>query len=112
LLIGELQEPDDIKLLDRHTSCVIELIKKTKKSISEKDETWIRLIISSYCHLKPEQLIQGFTKGLKLPARCSTVKDIYYYLTSSSVKEELKQMSKAKRSPIVLILDKVYSFIN
>ena len=54
----------------------------------------------------------AISRTLKLPARCSTIKDIHYYLTSSSVKEELKQTSKAKRSPIVLILDKVYSFIN
>jgi len=87
---------------------------KQEQAISEKEETWIWLIISSYSHLKPEQLIQGFTKRcftFPSPARCSTVKYIYYYLTLSTAKEELKQISKAKHTHIILILDKVYLFI-
>ena len=108
LLIGELQDAADEQLLTVHTNSVIKLIEKTGKIvISERQETWIRLLVSCHSFLKPDQLIQGFTKILKLAPRSTTVKDIFYHL--QSVKEDLKPLSVAKRNPVILVLDKVYS---
>ena len=105
LLIGELKEAHDIKQLDQHTHSVIKLIKKTRDDVNEKEETWIRLIISSYNHLSKQQLIRAISKRLVVPVRSAIVSDIIGYL--SSVEGDLKNLSRAKRNPILLILDKV-----
>ena len=108
LLIGELQDPADEQLLAVHTDTVLKMIEKTGKiSISERQETWIRLLISCHSFLKPDQIIQGFTKILKLGPKSTIVKDIFYHL--QSIKDELKRLSTAKRNPVILILDKVYN---
>ena len=105
ILVGELKEPSDINILNRVTSSLTKLVKRLKGTITQVQEHWIRLILSSYGHLNRHQLIRGIAKSLGIPPRSGAMSDILKYL--NTVDEDLNHLKNAKRNPVIFVLDKV-----
>jgi hypothetical protein len=73
--------------------------------MTNQQENWINLLISSYGYLSREQLVKGMSQALDLPVKSAVIVDVMKYL--SSVQAELERLKIAKRSPVILVLDKV-----
>lgn len=105
LLIGELSDPIDLKLLNHTTSAVVDRLRKMKKNITVDEEAWIRLLISCYGTRGDRQFIRGLLKVLNTTARSPLVTELLGYL--KTVQPELEKFKNAKRNPVILVLDKV-----
>lgn len=104
LLVGELSEPADKKLLNSITSAVVNLINRIRKSTTVEEEAWIKLLLSCYGHLTCHQFVRGLMKILKTTPRSPLVTEIRGYL--KTVQPELNRFKDAKRNPVILVLDK------
>lgn len=103
--MGDLKFADDIKILDKIASAVVKLVKRLKGCVTAEQNCKIRLLLSSFGHLSRTQLIRGFSKSLKLPARSSIIRDILKYV--NTVENDLLKLTRAARNPVILVLDRV-----
>ena len=107
LLIGDLVEPSDTKLLKRITASSSDLLKKVlKRSLTECEEMWVELLISSYGFMNQTQLIRGITKTFNIStSKSPVVTELMAHL--KTVQSDLEHLKLAKRNPVILVLDKV-----
>lgn len=105
LLVGELCDLNDVKLLNCVTSNIVGLLKKLKRSISLEEESWIKLLVSCHCYLSHQQLVRGLMKVLNVTARNPLLVEVLNFF--KSVESQLENFKNAKRNPVILVLDKV-----
>ncbi|XP_046446158.1 separase-like [Daphnia pulex] len=105
LLIGELSDPTDIKLLSHTTSSVVDLLKKMKRILTSDEEASIRLLISCFCYLNHQQLVRGLLKILNTTVRSPIMQEVLSLF--KNVQPDLEKFKTAKRNPVILVLDKV-----
>jgi len=106
-LIGDLVEPSDTKLLNRITASSSDLLKKVlKRSLTECEEMWVELLISSYGFMNQTQLVRGITKTFNIStSKSPVVTELIAHL--KTVQSDLEHLKLAKRNPVILVLDKV-----
>lgn len=88
LLIGELAESADAKLLNRIISAMAVLVRESKRTVTEVEETWMRLLVSSYGYLNHAQVVRCIAKAFGVTARDLIVSKLVKFL--STVKEEME----------------------
>jgi hypothetical protein len=110
LLIGELSDPTDKKLLNHTTSSVVDLLKKMKRILTSDEEAWIRLLISCFCYLNHQQLVRGLLKILNTTVRSPIMQEVLSLF--KNVQPDLEKFKTAKRNPVILVLDKVGQLIH
>ena len=108
LVIGELSDSADIKILNHATSTVVDILKKMKKIMTVDEEAWMRLLISSYGHRSDRQFIRGLSKILNTSAKSPLITELLGYL--KTIQPQLEKLQNAKRNPVILVLDKVSIF--
>jgi len=109
LLLGELSDPTDMKLLNRTTSSVVDLLKKMKRIVTSDEEAWIRLLISCFCYLNRQQFVRGLLKILNTTVRSPLMNELLGFF--KTVQPDLEKLKTAKRNPVILVLDKVGQLI-
>ncbi len=110
LLIGELSDPTDIKLLNHTTSSVVDLLKKMKRILTSDEEAWIRLLISCFCYLNHQQFVRSLLKILNTTVRSPIMHEVLSLF--KTVQPDLEKFKTAKRNPVILVLDKVGQLIH
>jgi len=112
LLIGDLAHPCDCKLLKRITASSSYLLKKVlKRNLSEREEMWVELLISSYGFMNQAQLVRGITKTFNIStSKSPVVTELMAHL--KTVQSDLEHLKLAKRNPVILVLDKVKDQLN